>query len=67
VVAGLAGGLLASVLAGLIRKLLYGIHTIDVPVILMVSGLFLLSAAAAGFLPARRAASVDPMEALRAE
>ena len=66
-VAGLAGGLLASVLAGLIRKLLYGIHTIDVPVILMVSGLFLLSAAAAGFLPARRAASVDPMEALRAE
>jgi ABC-type lipoprotein release transport system permease subunit len=48
-----------------IQKLLYGIQVVDLPVILMVTGLFLISAAAAAFLPARRAASVDPMDALR--
>jgi ABC-type lipoprotein release transport system permease subunit len=58
----------ASVLAGrLIQKLLYGVEVIDPPVILIVTGLFLGSAAAAAFLPARRAASVDPMDALRSE
>jgi len=66
--AGVAAGLIASVLAGrTIEKLLYGTRALDAPVILAVTGLFLLSAAAAAFLPARRAASVDPMEALRSE
>jgi predicted permease len=65
---GLAAGLLASILAGgIIQKLLYGIHAVDPWVILIVSALFLASAAVAAFLPARRAASVDPMEALRAD
>ena len=50
-----------------IRKLLYGVQVVDPSVILVVTSLFLLSAATAAFLPARRAASVDPMEALRAE
>ena len=68
VFAGVAAGLAASVLAGrAIQNLLYGTKPVDPPVILMVTGVFLLSAAAAAFLPARRAASVDPMEALRAE
>ena len=68
VIAGVVIGLLASLLAGrAIQKLLYGIDAVDPPVILMVIGLFLLSAAAAAFLPARRAASVDPMEALRSQ
>jgi ABC-type antimicrobial peptide transport system permease subunit len=40
---------------------------VDPPVILTVTGLFLAAAAAAAFLPARRAASVDPMDALRAD
>jgi ABC-type lipoprotein release transport system permease subunit len=58
----------ASLLAGrTIQSLLYGTRAVDPPVILVVTGLFLLSAAAAAFLPARRAASVDPMEALRSE
>jgi ABC-type antimicrobial peptide transport system permease subunit len=68
VFAGLATGLIASVLAGrVIRNLLYGTQVLDPPVILIVTSLFLVSAAAAAFLPARRAASVDPMEALRSE
>jgi predicted permease len=68
VAAGLAAGLLVNLFAGtLIRKLLYGIQVVDPAVILLVTGLFLLSAAAAAFLPARRAASVDPMTALRSE
>ncbi len=68
VVAGLATGLGASVLAGrLIQKLLYGVQVIDPPVILIVTGLFLVSATVAAFLPARRAASVNPMDALRSE
>jgi ABC-type lipoprotein release transport system permease subunit len=36
-------------------------------VILAVAGLFLLSATVAALLPARRAASLDPMDALRSE
>jgi ABC-type lipoprotein release transport system permease subunit len=34
---------------------------------LMVAVLFLAAAGSAAFLPARRAASVDPMEALRSD
>ena len=68
VLAGLAAGLLASILAGsVIEKLLYGVRTVDPGVILIVAALFIAAAGAAAFLPARRAASVDPMEALRAE
>jgi ABC-type lipoprotein release transport system permease subunit len=50
-----------------IRKFLYGVEVVDPLVVALVTGLFLLAAAAAAFLPARRAASVDPMEALRTE
>jgi predicted permease len=65
---GLVAGLAASVLAGrAVQTMLYGTQAVDPPVILIVTGLFLLSAMAAAFLPARRAASVEPMEALRSE
>ncbi|HZO52866.1 MAG TPA: FtsX-like permease family protein, partial [Bryobacteraceae bacterium] len=65
---GIAAGLAASVLAGrVIQKFLYGVEVMDPLVMALVTGLFVVAAAAAAFLPARRAASVDPMEALRAE
>lgn len=68
VFAGVIAGLVASLLAGrAIQSLLYGTRAVDPSIILMVTVVFLLSAAAAAFLPARRAASVDPMEALRSE
>ena len=65
---GIAAGLAASVLAGrVIQKFLYGVEVMDPLVMALVTGLFVVAAAAAAFLPARRAAFVDPMEALRAE
>ena len=68
VFAGLAAGLTVSLLAGrLIQTFLYGTEVVNIPVILAVIGLFLVAAAAASVVPARRAASVDPMDALRAE
>ena len=65
---GLGAGIFAGILAGrLIQKLLYGTRTVDPSVILIVTVLFLAAAVAAAFLPARRAASIDPMEALRSD
>jgi ABC-type antimicrobial peptide transport system permease subunit len=65
---GLGAGIFAGILAGrLIQKLLYGTRTVDPSVILIVTALFLAAAVAAAFLPARRAASIDPMEALRSD
>ena len=68
VFAGLGTGLIASILAGrVVQKLLYGIQAVDPSVMFIVATLFLVAAVTAAFLPARRAALVDPMEALRSE
>jgi macrolide transport system ATP-binding/permease protein len=67
-VAGLAIGLVCSVGASmLIRKLLFGIQAWDPITLGGVAVLLGLASMAASFLPARRAASVNPVEALRAE
>jgi ABC-type antimicrobial peptide transport system permease subunit len=68
VLLGLVAGLAASLAAArVIEKLLYSVRTMDEQVIGAVILLFLLSAWAASFLPTRRAASLDPMQALRTE
>lgn len=51
----------------LVRSELYGISSTDPVVFAAVSALLILIAAIAAFLPARRAATVDAMHALRVE
>jgi macrolide transport system ATP-binding/permease protein len=65
---GIVAGLLCSIaVATLMRKLLFGIHTWDVSTLAAVALLLGTSALLASYFPARRAASVNPVEALRAE
>jgi ABC-type antimicrobial peptide transport system permease subunit len=65
---GLALGVPAALYAGrLMKSLLYGVGAYD-PLALGGAVLVLaLCAAVAGFIPARRAASIEPMQALRIE
>jgi macrolide transport system ATP-binding/permease protein len=65
---GIVAGLMCSIAVGtLMRKLLFGIHTWDVSTLAAVAVLLGVSALLASYFPARRAASVNPVEALRAE
>ncbi len=68
VLAGLVIGAGASVAAGvLMRALLFGTEPWDVPTLVGVAAVLGIAALVASFIPARRAASVDPIEALRTE
>jgi putative ABC transport system permease protein len=51
----------------LMRSLLFGIGSIDLPAFSAVAAVLMLSAFLACYLPARRATQVDPMAALRQE
>jgi ABC-type lipoprotein release transport system permease subunit len=53
--------------AGLIRWLLFGVGAWDGPTVAAVAAVLGLSSLAASYLPACRAASVNPVEALGAE
>jgi macrolide transport system ATP-binding/permease protein len=67
-IAGITIGLVFSVVAGsLMRGLLFGVQAWDAPVLCAVVGVLAAAALLASYLPARRAASVNPMDALRAE
>lgn len=59
------GAGLSLALARLIGSLLYGVRTTDGVTFLAVSAGLLVVAAAAGYLPARRASRTDPVEALK--
>ena len=65
---GTAIGLIASVMAvRLMSSMLYGIKPSDPAAFLGSAVLVILVAIAASWIPARRAASIDPMQALRTE
>lgn len=65
---GLAAGLvLAYAASRLLRTLLYGVRPHDPWTMATVTLVLLAVGFAASYLPARRAAAVDPMEALRSE
>ncbi len=65
---GLAIGVPAALLAGhLMESLLYRLSAYDPLSLLAAVGALSLCATLAGFLPARRAASIDPMRSLRTD
>ena len=66
--AGCAIGAIAAVFATrLLRSLLFQVDALDPAILVLATVSILLLALAASVIPARRAASVDPVEALRAE
>jgi ABC-type antimicrobial peptide transport system permease subunit len=65
---GIALGLGCSVAMGLLMKsLLFGVRSWDVSTLAGVAAVLGVFALLASFIPARRAARVNPVEALRAE
>ena len=64
IIAGLASSLAATTL---MRTLLFEVRSWDVPTMAAVAAILAISALLASFLPARRAAAVNPTDALRLE
>ena len=68
IVVGLVVGLIASYGIGrVMESLLFGVKASDPFVFVAAAGLLIIVAGLAGWLPARSAARVDPMVALRYE
>lgn len=68
VAAGAIAGLpLAFVCTRLLKSMLFGVETQDPITAATCLGVLLMAGVAAGFVPARRAAQVEPISALRAE
>jgi ABC-type antimicrobial peptide transport system permease subunit len=68
ILAGMLAGLVAALgLTRLMERLLYGVNPADPASYAAVSLLIAAIASFALWLPARRAARVDPLEALRSE
>jgi predicted permease len=66
--AGLGIGLLTSfALTRFIRALLFGVSPLDVPTYVAVSLILAAAAVMASYIPAHRATTVDPIDALRAD
>jgi ABC-type antimicrobial peptide transport system permease subunit len=65
---GVAIGLLASLLSGsVLKSMLYGTGSRNPVVLVLVSVIATITGLIAAFIPARRAASIDPMQALRTD
>jgi macrolide transport system ATP-binding/permease protein len=65
---GTALGMICAVMvATLMRRLLFGVESWDPPTLVTAAAVLMVSALLASYSPARRAASVNPIEVLRAE
>jgi ABC-type antimicrobial peptide transport system permease subunit len=65
---GLVPGAIALVItARLVEKMLYGVSAFDPIRLAAITGVLAFVAIVASLLPAVRAASIDPIQALRAE
>jgi putative ABC transport system permease protein len=62
-----AGALVAIAVVTLLRSIIHGLQPLNLLVFGGMAAIMVLVAVLASVVPARRAASVDPMEALRAE
>ncbi len=68
IIIGLVLGIPGALYAGyLMKSLLYGVGSYDVTALAGAPLMLVLCATVAGFIPARRAASIEPMQALRTE
>ena len=65
---GLVVGIPGSLAVGIfMRSLLFGVRSWDISILGAVAAVLVASALLGGYIPARRAASVDPLLALRHE
>jgi predicted permease len=65
---GTVAGLICAVAAAtLMRSLLFGVQAWDAPTLVTAAAVLVVSALLASYIPARRAASVNPIEVLRAD
>ena len=68
VATGIALGIAGALAAGrLVSSLLFGLEAADTLSLVAAIGMMVVTAAVAGYVPARRAARIDPMIALRRE
>jgi ABC-type antimicrobial peptide transport system permease subunit len=68
ILAGIALGIPVTLAGGrLVQKMLYGLTGTDLSSLLAAIGILIIAGLFAGYLPARRAARVDPAVALRDE
>jgi ABC-type antimicrobial peptide transport system permease subunit len=68
VIAGAVIGLIGAVLSGrLLSSQLFGVAPIDAVSLVAATGLLIVVAAAAAYLPAHLASRTDPVTALRSE
>jgi ABC-type lipoprotein release transport system permease subunit len=65
---GVAVGVLAALgVTGVLKSLLFHVQELDVTTFTAMSAVMLVVAIVASYIPAYRASSVDPVEALRGE